>query len=217
MSCWCTVFALCPHVCRARASTAVASSPLTVSAAFTAGLSSYKQVPRDARQSITELVSFAKSHVPLAAWRQTPIFLKATAGLRSIPQEDANKILDECRDVLRASVFAFRDEWARVISGQQEGVFSWVAANYLEGSFAPDATSTVGVVEMGGGTPWPAAAPPPLTAPRAASLQVVFVPEKATPKMPQVVDIKMGGRAFSVYSHSYLNCAAAALASPARS
>ncbi len=80
---------------------------------------------------------------------------KATAGLRSLPFYQAETILEAVRrEFARPTTgFAFRPEWARMISGQQEGLNGWIATNYLAGVFNEPLTeterkSTYGLVEM---------------------------------------------------------------------
>ena len=59
-------------------------------------------------------------------------YLKATAGMRSISVEEQNKKLDIIRKSIRESEFKFsKDEWAKVITGSEEGTFGWITGNYL--------------------------------------------------------------------------------------
>ena len=37
------------------------------------------------------------------------------------------------RSIIAASPFLFEPSWARVISGEEEGVFGWISANYQLG------------------------------------------------------------------------------------
>ena len=49
-------------------------------------------------------------------------YLKATAGMRSISEEEQNKKLNIIRNVIRKSEFNFlEDDWAKVINGSEEG------------------------------------------------------------------------------------------------
>ena len=59
-------------------------------------------------------------------------YLKATAGMRSISEEEQNKKLDVIRNVIKKSPFKFsNDDWAKVINGSEEGLFGWMTSNYL--------------------------------------------------------------------------------------
>lgn len=46
-------------------------------------------------QGIKELLEVAKKEVPTELWKFTPLVLKATAGLRLLPGEKAQKLLDK--------------------------------------------------------------------------------------------------------------------------
>jgi len=156
---------------------------------ITPGLSSYELDPPSAAQSLTKLLEFAKLNIPEALWTQTPIHLKATAGLRSIPIPAAERILDECRRMIAKYPFKCDPAWAGVISGTVEGVYGWISANYLEGVFDKPDTDTVGVIEMGG-----------------ASLQITYVPKNSPDSLKDVcIPVTVGSRTYSVYTHSYLH------------
>jgi len=59
-------------------------------------------------------------------------YLKATAGMRSISEEEQNKKLNIIRNAIRKSEFKFLDDdWAKVINGSEEGLFGWINVNYL--------------------------------------------------------------------------------------
>ncbi|KAL5759522.1 hypothetical protein ACOSQ2_018360 [Xanthoceras sorbifolium] len=151
------------------------------------GLSSYSESTENAGDSLRELVEFAKRKVPMEFWDKTEIRLMATAGLRLLDSKLQAKILDSCRRVLRKSGFSFRDEWATVITGSDEGVYAWVVANYALGTLGADPMHTTGIIELGG-----------------ASAQVTFVSNESMP--PEFSrTIKFGNITYNLYSHSFLH------------
>jgi Golgi nucleoside diphosphatase len=79
------------------------------------------------------LLVFSSRHVPADERHQTPVRLMATAGLRLLPPQQAEAILEACRARLTASHFVFQREWVEVIGGKDEGLYAWTAANYAAG------------------------------------------------------------------------------------
>ncbi|XP_061355433.1 probable apyrase 6 isoform X2 [Gastrolobium bilobum] len=151
------------------------------------GLSSFAEDPDGAGMSLSELVEFGKGRIPRGSWRDTEIRLMATAGLRMLDAEVQEKILESCRRVLRSSGFKFRDEWASVITGSDEGVYAWVVANYALGTLGGDPLDTTGIIELGG-----------------ASAQVTFISrESVLPLFSRAV--KFGNTTYNLYSHSFLH------------
>ncbi|XP_065446933.1 ectonucleoside triphosphate diphosphohydrolase 6 isoform X2 [Chrysemys picta bellii] len=59
------------------------------------GLSAYADDVDKSAQGIQELLEVAKDEVPMALWKFTPLVLKATAGLRLLPGDKAQKLLDK--------------------------------------------------------------------------------------------------------------------------
>ncbi|TQD78247.1 hypothetical protein C1H46_036192 [Malus baccata] len=114
------------------------------------GLSAYAEDPESAGGSLRELVEFGKGRVPKEHWAETEIRLMATAGLRLLDLGVQNRILNSCRKVLRGSGFKFRDEWASVITGSDEGLYAWVVANHALGTLGGDPMQTTGIIELGG-------------------------------------------------------------------
>ncbi|XP_020207809.1 probable apyrase 6 [Cajanus cajan] len=151
------------------------------------GLSAFAEDPGGAGGSVAELVEFGKRRIPRASWGETEIRLMATAGLRMLDAEVQERILESCRKVLRSSGFKFRDEWASVITGSDEGVYAWVVANYALGTLGGDPLDTTGIIELGG-----------------ASAQVTFVSREAMlPSFSRTV--KFGNTTYNLYSHSFLH------------
>lgn len=161
------------------------------------GLSSFAKHPQDAGASLSELVEFIKSQVPQHAWADTPIWLKATAGLRLLEKYESEAILVSVRLFLSdpsKSPFLFRNSYASIISGNEEGGFGWLSFNYLKKIIGPKKTgkeTAYAVVEMGG-----------------ASSQVSQIaPSKeianAIPSA-NLFSFAIEGTVYDLYTHSYL-------------
>ncbi|RZC79122.1 hypothetical protein C5167_003335 [Papaver somniferum] len=106
--------------------------------------------PDNAGSSILRLLKFAKKRVPKTQWKNTRVWLMASEGLRGVGLDASKSILGSCRRVLRSSGFLFENEWASLLTGQDEGVYAWVAANYALGTLGGDRQETTGIVELAG-------------------------------------------------------------------
>ncbi|XP_019101844.1 PREDICTED: probable apyrase 3, partial [Camelina sativa] len=116
---------------------------------FRDGLSTYANNLEGAKAKVEELVDFAKEIVPKGMWSRTDIRLMATAGMRAIAETDQESILNTAKQVFRSPPgFYFRDEWAYIISGSDEGLYAWIIANHALGLLGN--TGTTGIVELGG-------------------------------------------------------------------
>lgn len=158
------------------------------------GLSSFASNPHDAGTSLEQLHAFALENVPKKSHRSTPIYVQATAGLRKIPKEQSEAILEEVRSVVSKWGFYFRRNHARIISGTQEGINGWLAINYLNKVFENEEVTqeqTVGVIEMGG-----------------ASMQITFCPdgvqEWSEKRKKNLETLRVAGKDYHLYTHSYL-------------
>ncbi len=137
------------------------------------GLSSLASNPLRAAAYIEPFLAFAAEHVPAHKHQETPLYIMATAGMRMIPSIAQKRILEELRQHIRLHYrFLFNDRHVEIITGKQEGVFAWIATNYLLGRFSHNHTDgapvvavpsvahghlhfrkrTVGVIDMGGGS-----------------------------------------------------------------
>ncbi|PSN61850.1 hypothetical protein BS50DRAFT_562041 [Corynespora cassiicola Philippines] len=134
------------------------------------GISTFGENPQDVGPDhLDKLLSHALKHVPLDEVSETPLFLLATAGMRILPEQQRNDVLAEVCDYARKNT-QFQlpdcDLHVQVIPGETEGLYGWIAANYLLGGFdnAEDndhgkGHHTYGFLDMGGASSQIAFAP----------------------------------------------------------
>jgi golgi apyrase len=106
------------------------------------GISFFADKPSKVGDShLKTLLDFALKVVPREKVADTPIYLLATAGMRLLTKEHQNQILDSACDYIR-TLYHFRLENCKdnikVISGEKEGLYGWLAANYKLKGFVPD-------------------------------------------------------------------------------
>eukprot|EP00051_Salpingoeca_urceolata_P017510 m.239060 g.239060 ORF g.239060 m.239060 type:complete len:426 (-) comp18975_c0_seq6:50-1327(-) len=117
------------------------------------GLSYYADKPRMAVESVLPLLQYAALHIPASNRATTPLYILATAGLRSIPPAQSKAILQALRqDLPTQCEFRVLPGQVDLISGEMEGVYQWVSANYVLGRLEHPTTATVGAMDMGGGS-----------------------------------------------------------------
>ena len=108
--------------------------------------------PSDIPFYLAPLLSHALQHIPPSQHSSTPVYLLATAGMRLLPSAQSDAILSATCSLLRSDFPFVVDgpsaagpcgESIRIISGEEEGMWGWVAVNYLMDGFghAPDAGS----------------------------------------------------------------------------
>ncbi|GAB7362740.1 hypothetical protein MBLNU230_g3046t1 [Neophaeotheca triangularis] len=134
------------------------------------GISTYGSRPEQVGpEHLKELVEFALDVVPKHQVPETPIFLLATAGMRLLPERERAEVLENvCAYFRQNTDFQLPDcgLHVQVIPGETEGLYGWVAANYLLGGFdAPEKQDigaghdTYGFLDMGGASAQIAFAP----------------------------------------------------------
>jgi len=118
------------------------------------GLSSFVQTPSKAAEQVLSLVREAKEWIPLDMHGTTALYLRATAGLRLLAAAEAASIITEVKNVLGDEELSpFRFCGARIISGDEEAVFGWLAVNYMLGMLDDETYSTrAGWLDLGGGS-----------------------------------------------------------------
>lgn len=148
------------------------------------GVSTFADKPSEIGVNhLAELLKIALAEVPADKVSETPIYLMATAGMRLLPKPKQTALLQSMCTYLQASTkFILPDCNAhiQVISGETEGLYGWIAANYLLGGFDhPEEHDhgknhhTYGFLDMGG-----------------ASAQIAFAPN-ATESEKHSNDLKL--------------------------
>ena len=154
------------------------------------GLSNFADKPRKAAVSISNLLEKAKSLVPSDNWDETPVALKATAGLRLLPEHTSNSILEEVSKTFDKSPFISNEKSVSVLDGEDEGLYAWYTLNFLLERL-DDPNRSVASLDLGGG-----------------STQVTFYPTDFdtlvfSPK-EYIINTKIQNKSMSLYTHSYL-------------
>lgn len=153
------------------------------------GLSAAADRPENAAKQINELLNDARQFIPSVLWPETPVVVKATAGLRLLDPVKADNILNVVRETLQNSGFLSVKNAVEIMDGTDEGIFSWFTVNFLLGRLSGH--NTVAALDLGGG-----------------STQVTFVPKDPaqTPSfnefmhnVPTDTDTN-----FNVFTNSYL-------------
>ncbi|KAK5998138.1 Golgi apyrase [Cladobotryum mycophilum] len=135
------------------------------------------------RDHLQSLIDMAVDEIPKSKIPETPVFLMATAGMRLLPKHQQTALLQNiCSYLQKNTRFSLPScsSNIQVIPGETEGLYGWIAANYLLGGFdQPEAHAhgknhhTYGFLDMGG-----------------ASAQIAFAPN-ATEAMRHADDLKL--------------------------
>lgn len=148
------------------------------------GVSTFADKPEEVgREHLRALIDHALETVPKENHKDTPVFLMATAGMRLLEKAQQNALTSEiCRYLQQNTEFYLPDCGAhvQVIPGETEGLYGWLASNYLLGGFDhPEKHKhgkghhTYGFLDMGG-----------------ASAQIAFAPN-ATEAEKHANDLKL--------------------------
>ncbi|KAH0507500.1 Ectonucleoside triphosphate diphosphohydrolase 3 [Microtus ochrogaster] len=162
------------------------------------GISSYENNPQEAPKAFDDCMLKVKEQVPESLHGSTRIYLGATAGMRLLRLQNetaAHEVLESIQSYFESQPFDFRG--AQIISGQEEGVYGWITANYIMGNFLeknlwhlwvhPHGVDTTGALDLGG-----------------ASTQISFVSgEKMEPNTSDTVQVSLYGYTYTLYTHSF--------------
>ncbi|KAL3700998.1 hypothetical protein R1sor_019020 [Riccia sorocarpa] len=137
------------------------------------------------RTAIQPLLDWAGKQIPRAAHKKTKLFFLATAGLRKLPPTDSGWLLDKAWATLQGSPFLVMREWVRIISGQEEAYYGWIALNYNQDRLGGSPSETFGALDLGG-----------------SSLEVTFEPDKI-PRAEYGVNVSVGSGEHHLYAYSH--------------
>jgi len=150
------------------------------------GLSSASSKLND---TLTEMLNFAEGILEdrKEDWYRFPVYLLATAGFRRLRPEQREGVLQTVRLILGESNFHSEPDFVRILSGEEEGAYGWLAVNSEMGSLSNPGPDSVGVLDLGG-----------------ASMQITFVPEADRSVLQHAFPLFLQGRQSNLYSASYL-------------
>ncbi|OAX37117.1 hypothetical protein K503DRAFT_867087 [Rhizopogon vinicolor AM-OR11-026] len=124
------------------------------------GLSTFADNPEGVSEYLAPLIEHAQSQIPPSIQSETPLFLLATAGMRLLTSVQQARVLSAaCTYLKGASGFRIDNESkdgpcgssVRIITGEEEGLYGWIAVNYLMDGFSgKDEKTTFGFLDMGG-------------------------------------------------------------------
>lgn len=154
----------------------------------TPGISAFSHSMVGLEDYLKVLLDKAKEAIPQEEHAVTPLFVMATAGMRLLAEPNANAVMNKINELLldgSFNPFRYASRNTRILSGEEEGSFAWIAVNYLQGFFADPTSESSGILELGG-----------------ASTQIAFLHDGAilADKWP----MKIAGRPYALYVHSYL-------------
>ncbi|XP_010622895.1 ectonucleoside triphosphate diphosphohydrolase 3 [Fukomys damarensis] len=162
------------------------------------GISSYWSNPQAAPRAFENCMQKVQQQVPAHLHGSTRVYLGATAGMRLLRLQNktaADEVLASIQSYFKSQPFDFRG--AQIISGQEEGVYGWITANYLKGNFLekdlwhmwahPHGVDTTGALDLGG-----------------ASTQIAFVAKDVGAlNSSDGVQVTLYGYTYALYTHSF--------------
>lgn len=170
------------------------------------GISSFEAHPEKAGTSIVPLLEMAEKVVPAPEHSRALVLLRATAGMRLVARRRAQRIYNSLFDaVLHRGTFTPQRAAFGTLSGEDEGVFGWLCANYLlQRAGRIRELGSVGALDLGGGSTQLTLA----TTQHAAETSMIdprLAAEVTRPHAAPPPRVRLpGGREVSVYSRSHL-------------
>jgi len=178
---------------------------------FYPGLSSFEEKPDDLQAMETyfePILNFGRDHVPADKRHSTALFVLASAGMRKVRERNektAQRVMDTAfKHLSESSGFVVVRDGIKIIEGRNEGLWGWMAANYLNGELGRllelsskevySKQTTKGIVEMGG-----------------ESLQITFIPREPALRLlrsdgvqEHVEKVQIGNVQFELFTNSWM-------------
>lgn len=161
----------------------------------------YEPYTKKVRHGIASLPSFNETVVeeylqPLLEWAHdkipddiapsTPIFLRATGGMRQLAPSYCATLLASIRSALGKSGFYFENAYADVLPGEEEAAFGFISVNALYDNFKPGNLPFIkGSLDMGG-----------------VSSEIAFTPAN-TPPTNYSFNTNINGTIYQIYVQSH--------------
>nr|XP_027194262.1 ectonucleoside triphosphate diphosphohydrolase 5-like [Dermatophagoides pteronyssinus] len=117
----------------------------------TPGLSSFNDNLTELTENLQPLIDKALNIVPGFLTKQTPIILKATAGLRLLSNNDANRILYHVQQQFYSLPFKVDNNSVTMLEENDEGLFAWYTVNFLLQKLHK-INESIATLDLGGGS-----------------------------------------------------------------
>jgi|GEM_PF-1029917 hypothetical protein len=158
---------------------------------ITPGLASFASTPEKAGPALAVLLN--KANATLATKQINPqdvsLYLFGTAGMRLLAKdspEKAQTIYAAVSEYISKN-YTFHVADINTVPEKMEGVYDWLAVNYLMHHFDANSDETVGIIDMGG-----------------ASMEIAYSTLDKN-RLADEVPIKIGGHVYTVFSQNFLN------------
>lgn len=147
------------------------------------GIDKYFQQPTEILQGLNRLFDQA-TMLDLKTQAQIPVYLLATGGMRFLPDYQQQEIYKQLnRDLELKRPFQLKS--MKTITGEQEALFGWLAANDVMERLGKRPSKTFGLLDLGG-----------------ASMEVAYAESKPSPGSHKFC---MANRCYSIYTKSILD------------
>jgi hypothetical protein len=104
---------------------------LTLSEIDFAGIQTLVNNTLSIEEYLGPLLDYANSKIPELIRPQTPLFLGATAGVRSLDPKDRAWLISEIQNFFAKTEYYFEPDFARLLDGTEEAYYGWITVNYL--------------------------------------------------------------------------------------
>ncbi|KAF9810596.1 hypothetical protein SFRURICE_021049 [Spodoptera frugiperda] len=150
------------------------------------GLSSYADDPAKGADTIVQLIKKAEFLTPPEKRKSTPLIVRATAGLRLLPADKAQQLIDHVARAIMQLGYDVAPDGVKIMDGSDEGIFIWYTINLLHNLIGG---TTMAALDLGGG-----------------STQITYqLSDKETANFPKKDQyVVPAGENITLYTHSYL-------------
>eukprot|EP01084_Bolivina_argentea_P072702 131997_1 len=175
-------------------STAPKSTPIQIAASDSTGPVSGIQTQQECNQLISSLLNFAKTELKKDQnrWNESPVYLKATAGMRILANNQREQILSFITNsFLNTAInpFLFDPTQAIIASGEEEATFDWLGVNIIFNTLINNNLdqNTLGSLDLGG-----------------ESTEIAFAASPSGNILADFTAVRLWQTTHRLYTHSFL-------------
>jgi len=151
------------------------------------GISTSISTQKEMDDYLQPFLDFAESKIPSNRYATTPLFFRATAGLRMMTKDEAEGVLALVGTSFENSKFLFKRDSMKIISGIEEGLLNWLTINAIHFKLTASSHQTYGSLDLG-----------------LSSTQISFVPEDPDSIRSSLVSLHLFNKTHRLYDRSFL-------------